>query len=221
MQQYTLKQSSTMQNKNNYSWSVKHKISVPCEQFKNLLLEKGVKFIEEYKPLKNRQFCIDVAFPDRKLGIEINGNQHYIYPSNKLAPYYQIRHDLIVDSGWTLLELHFSVVYDKVKIEEVIEKLLQQNNDLIEIDFSEYKPKQRSYPIVGEKIKHKANKQKTLIKNKELVDKLKVSSIDFTIFGWVQKASVLLQCTPQNINRLIKSIDSDFLKQCYARKAPR
>ena len=48
---------------------------------------------------------IDIAFPDIKLGIEINGNQHY-NSDGTLKDYYQERHNLIEEAGWKLLEVH-------------------------------------------------------------------------------------------------------------------
>ena len=63
-------------------------------------------FVEEYQPLKKRFFAIDISFPDKKLGIEVNGNQHY-NSDKTLKKYYQDRHDLIVESGWTLIEIPY------------------------------------------------------------------------------------------------------------------
>lgn len=28
-------------------------------------------------PLDDRSFSLDIAFPEKKIGIEVNGNQHY------------------------------------------------------------------------------------------------------------------------------------------------
>lgn len=69
------------------------------------MLKNNIIFIEEYKPLNDRLFSIDIAFPDKMIGIEINGNQHYDIEGN-LKPYYQNRHELIETAGWTLLEFH-------------------------------------------------------------------------------------------------------------------
>ena len=62
-------------------------------------------------------FSIDIAFPDIKFGIEVNGNQHY-NSDGTLKPYYKERHDLIEKSGWILLELHYSSCY----IDDILEK---------------------------------------------------------------------------------------------------
>lgn len=97
------------QNPDKCSWktSDKHR-SIPCEQLKEKLRALNIKFEEEYQPLlhKKRMFSIDISFPEQKIGIEINGYQHYDTNGN-LKPYYQNRHDLIVAEGWTLYEVPY------------------------------------------------------------------------------------------------------------------
>lgn len=56
---------------------VNMKVSKPCEYLKNILREMNIFFIEELMVLNDRYFRIDIALPEYKIGIEINGNQHY------------------------------------------------------------------------------------------------------------------------------------------------
>lgn len=70
--------------------------------------------------MNDRHYSIDIAFPDIKLGIEINGNQHYDRKGN-LLPYYQERHDLITQAGWKLIELHYSIAWKLDKIFDILE----------------------------------------------------------------------------------------------------
>jgi len=97
-------------------------LSIPCQIVKDHLMSKNVSFVEEFCPLEDRFFSIDIAFPEIKVGIEINGNQHY-KSNGKLLPYYQQRHDLIVDSGWMLFELPYTIAYDLSKIDAIVSKL--------------------------------------------------------------------------------------------------
>jgi uncharacterized protein YydD (DUF2326 family) len=91
-----------------------------------------------------------VAFPDKKIGIEINGNQHY-NSDKTLKTYYQNRHDLIVADGWKLYELHYSFVFSK-EIDNFI--LLLKNN----FDYKFYIKKSKiSYCNCGNK-KHNYGK---------------------------------------------------------------
>lgn len=112
-----------------------HFKSVPCEFFKTKLRESGIPFVEEYQPLQDRLFSLDIAFPDQKIGIEINGNQHYDAVGN-LKPYYQTRHDLIVGDGWKLLELHFSSVWNSNVLQSTI-KFITDNIDF-SVSYIEY-----------------------------------------------------------------------------------
>jgi len=107
--------------------------SVPCEHFKEELRSQGIPFVEEFVPLEDRAYSIDIAFPDKKIGIEINGNQHY-EKTGKLKPYYQERHDLIESVGWRLKEIHYSNVWNQDVVRSVI-AFVREN-----IDFVSYQP---------------------------------------------------------------------------------
>jgi len=99
------------ENPDKHPWKKNDKFkSVPCEFLKDKLKQNGFEFIPEYTPLQTRAFSIDIAFPEIKLGIEVNGNQHY-NKDGTLKTYYQNRHDLIQADGWKLLELHYSSIY--------------------------------------------------------------------------------------------------------------
>lgn len=107
-------------NPDKHPWKNNSKfISVPCEKFKDTLKELGYDFKEEWQPLSDRLFSIDIAFTEKKIGIEINGNQHY-NSDGTLKSYYQERHDLICSSGWKLIEIHYSQCFDKENIVKII-----------------------------------------------------------------------------------------------------
>lgn len=45
------------------------------ENFKQYLRSKNIDFVEEYCPYPNeRLFSLDIAWPDEKIAIEINGS---------------------------------------------------------------------------------------------------------------------------------------------------
>lgn len=107
-------------NPESHPWKKSTKFqSVPCENLKNLLRLNGFNFREEHSPLTNRHFSIDIAFPDQKVGIEVNGNQHYA--DGKLKPYYQNRHDLLTSQGWNILEVHYSKCFKKETMQVVVD----------------------------------------------------------------------------------------------------
>jgi very-short-patch-repair endonuclease len=91
-------------------------ISKPCEDFKQLLTNNEYEYTSEFQPLQTRYFSIDIVFPQYKVGIEINGNQHY-NRDGTLKTYYQNRHDLIVTDGWVLFELPYYEVYSQDSVD--------------------------------------------------------------------------------------------------------
>lgn len=98
-----------------HPWANKsHNYSAPCELLKSLFRDEGIDFIEEFQPLKEkgRFFAIDIYFPKLKLGIEINGTNHYD-KENNLAPYYLNRHNLICEEGILLLEIRYHKIYSE------------------------------------------------------------------------------------------------------------
>jgi len=112
-----------IENPENHIWNFSKNKSIPCEFLKEKLKIEGIEFQEEYKPLfPKRFFSIDIVFLDKKIGVEINGNQHY-NKNKTLKLYYQERHDLIEKEGWKLIELHYLDVY-KENIIEIIKEII-------------------------------------------------------------------------------------------------
>lgn len=91
-------------------------VSKPCEYVKNILNNKNISFVEEFEPIKDRGFSIDIAFPNDKIGIEINGNQHY-NRDGSLKEYYNNRHIIIEKEGWKLYEIPYMLVYNETFID--------------------------------------------------------------------------------------------------------
>jgi len=215
----SLKQSKSLREywKNNpdkHPWKKSSKFkSVPCDFLKQKLTANGIQFIEEWQPLENRNFSIDIAFPDIKLGIEVNGNQHYDSYS-KLKPYYQTRHNLIEQAGWTLIELHYVSCYDN----EILEKILINKE---QPDYTKYfleKKLRKIKPKVVKTKKSNNQKQKNLLKNKPLVEQIINSGINFSVFGWVQQVSKILNICPQKVSQWMKRNMLEFYEtKCFKR----
>lgn len=199
------------ENPDKHPWKNKNKqISGPCEYLKDILKSKNIEFIEEHSPLIERHFSIDIAFPDNKVGIEVNGNQHY-NSDKTLAPYYQIRNDLISAEGWTLYEIHYSKVFDMSFVEELLEKIKLKES--ISYDFYIKKDKSK---FIGPP---KANwHQLKHIDDQKILEKLKLSNINFMKLGWVEQASKIIGVTPQKTGCWIKRMDPEFYETCYKRK---
>ena len=97
--------------------------SVPCEKLKEFILSRNIKFLPEFTPLTDRAFAVDVAFPEKMICLEVNGNQHYD-ATGKLKPYYQEKHDLITLAGWKVIEMHYSLCFNIEYISSLLDTVL-------------------------------------------------------------------------------------------------
>jgi very-short-patch-repair endonuclease len=100
--------------------------SVPCERVKEWLRSKNLSFVcEQTVPETNRHFRLDIAFPQSKTAIEVNGTQHY-ERDGSLKPYYVERHSLLEQAGWTIIEMHYSLAFNIQKLEKFFGSILFQ-----------------------------------------------------------------------------------------------
>ena len=153
-------------NPDKHIWKKNDKfISKPCEYVKELLHKENISFVEEYQPLDDRMFSIDIAFPNDKIGIEINGNQHY-NNDGSLKDYYSTRHQLIENEGWKLYEIHYSLVY-KNDFKDLLYKIINKL-DVSVIYNNERKPnKNLICPICGNHKSYKADVCEKCYKNNQ------------------------------------------------------
>lgn len=183
--------------------------SEPCEHLKTILKEKGFDFIEEYTDTRwEHNYSLDIAFLEKKIAIEINGNQHY--NSNwELNEYYQKRHDYLTSNGWNVLEIHYTWCYVENKIKEICEAI-ENNNTIL---FEEAK-KLLEHKRLTKLEKEQKRKENHLQKEQEklnLINKRKEqilnSEVDLTKFGWVDKVSKITKLTRRQIARIVKLTD--------------
>jgi very-short-patch-repair endonuclease len=190
------------ENPEKHPWKKNNKfLSKPCETFKKHLRNNNVKFLEEYQPLDERFFSIDVAIPEIKLGFEINGEQHY-NRDKTLKKYYQERHDAIIKQGWKLYELHYSIVYDEEKVKEIIHSIKKNYNlDGIKIDFQLRKTKkEKKLEERAKHLKEKKNKSEEITSYR--VNYILNAKRDY--WGWVRDVSNDLGISHTHVRRLIK-----------------
>lgn len=115
------------ENPDKHPWKRNDKfISQPCEKLKSFLKEQGFDFEEEYTDNTwNHQYSIDIAFVNKKIAIEVNGNQHY-QKDGRLASYYQSRHEFLESQGWKVIELHYNEAYHFDDIINMISLLFKE-----------------------------------------------------------------------------------------------
>lgn len=203
-----------LNNPEEHPWKKSDKfVSPPCEFFKSYLDSKNIKYLEEYRPLTDRFFSIDIAFPDLKIGIEINGEQHY-NRDGSLTEYYQNRHEKITSVGRELFEIHYRHAFYP---EDVMSKIeIGEQPDYTE--YFEEKRKQKKKVLtkkeIGDKVREETDK-----KNIPLIPIVKNSNIDFSKYGWTSKVAKLLSIKPQKVNKWMKRYMNEFYEEkCFKRK---
>lgn len=195
----------------NHVWKRNSKFkSEPCEHLKKELREKGVFFVEEFEPMSDRYFSIDIAFPSLLIGIEINGNQHY-NRDGTLKTYYQNRHDILERLGWKIYEIPYYMCYKIDNFDDIL------SMDVYNIEYvKEYlsKRNKRNLRLMNEKKNREENKNKSdEIERKFIENRIKIvneSNIDFDKFGWISKISKLFCVSASQTSRWIRKYMPDF-----------
>ena len=194
------------ENPYSHPWRSKNKFSsVPCEKLKKFLKEENIDFVEEYQPLEDRFFSIDIAIPEVMFGIEVNGEQHY-NRDKTLKKYYQQRHNIIKSKGWTIYEIHYSNVYDDIFLSKLVDRIRNNSFDNFTIDFELRKNKSE---------RNKEKRRKYLKDKEEKARKLLESRLDYIRnadkqWGWISKAAKELDISHTHIRRLINKYLSDI-----------
>lgn len=199
-----------------HNWKYSSKfISKPCEYVKHFLKEQNISFVEEYKALENYNYSIDIAFPDLKVGIEINGDQHY-NRDGSLAEYYQIRHNRLEEAGWKIFEILHTKCYTLKTFEEIL-ALDIYDKDYVGKYFSikEQRLIKKQAQLAKKQLKEQ-QKQELVTKRINLILN---SNIDFTKFGWSGKVAALIGILPQKVHGWMKKNMPEFLDGCFIRKA--
>ena len=125
------------ENPDKHPWKKNDKFkSIPCENLKKVLSKLNIEFISEYTASDDRHFSIDVFLPLYKIGIEVNGSQHYDKTGN-LLPYYFDRHNFLVSIGIKMYEFHYSLFFNEYKIEKLIKSILN-DKPIFDFDYQDY-----------------------------------------------------------------------------------
>lgn len=207
------------ENPDKHPWKLSTKFkSAPCEYLKDKLRQNKVSFVDEYTPISDRAFSIDIAFPDEKIGIEINGNQHY-NRDGSLTNYHQERHDIIQEAGWALIEIHYADVYS-LNVTDLL------NFDYMSKDYTAL-VKQRVIAKEKNKNKKKYNSfkeynddrlKKSSLKAKPMIDIILNSNVDVTIPGWNKKLALILNVRTDKVKHFIKQHIPELYEKCYLGK---
>lgn len=202
-------------NSDKHPWKRSSKFeSEPCQKLKDELRMRSIEFLEEFTPLQERFFSIDIAIPALKLGIEVNGEQHY-NRDGSLKTYYRERHELIEKDGWKLYEIHYSHCYDSSKIEQIVTSLIEKH-DLSRVDLTfEIKEKDKRETRKFQTRQAYADSQK--LSQEPLQQwKLAIDSVDTTKFGFIGKIAKKMNCSHTHVRRVLNKYFPDI--QSFMRK---
>ena len=206
------------ENKDKHVWKRHTKfISTPCENVKKFLIENKISFVSEYSPFDDFHYAIDIAFPNKKIGIEINGNQHY-NKNGELTEYYQKRHDLFIERGWNLIEIHYSLCFNTSN--KFFNDLL--NLDIHSDDYSELikeifltkefnKSKKQEQILKLKKEKYKKENDENNKRRNILINAINKVNRDYKKIGWNSKLYKYLEENNNLFNKHILTI----LKKYY------
>jgi very-short-patch-repair endonuclease/ribosomal protein L37AE/L43A len=203
-------------NPDKHPWKRKEKFkSVPCEHLKEIL-RNDFSFVEEYTDRRWKyNYSIDIAFLDKKVAIEINGNQHYNEDGN-LKEYYQKRHEYLSSLGWIVNEIHYANCYKNDEIEKIKtaineSKLISNEEHLLLF--------QNKRKTLLERQKEKDEKRRLVSEmwnNKK--EMILSSGIDLMKFGWVKKVAEKIGLTVREVEGTIKHFERDFEGKFFRRK---
>lgn len=186
--------------------------SICCENFKDYLRHNNIDFVEEYSPYTERLYSLDIAFPDEKIGIEINGSQHYDSDGN-LNQYTLEKQKFFEDRGWKIIQIYYRWCYGVLnkneKITSILDLPIHNKQYVKEI----YKRKTKTQIIKEQSI---INKQNNIEKQKQIIyNMLYNSNIDFTKSGWSTKCYNYLkernELFSKHIFQVIKKYFPEFL----------
>lgn len=192
-----------------------------CENFKQMLRNKNISFIEEYTPfIPNRLYSLDIAFPNEKIGIEINGSQHYT-TNGELNDKTLEKQKYFEEHGWKIFQIYYKQCYN-INIEDFSDILsldiydksyIQEDFDVRRKNKVKKELERKKYLEQREKEKlQKEEIQYSIIKN--LIEN---SGIDFSKSGWSRKAQEYIKkYNPEwnsGVFRIIRRYCPEFLKQ--------
>lgn len=215
-QQLSIKRKEYLRNNpDKHVWKYNNKFkSKPCEFVKSLLQKQGISFVEELTPLTDYNYSIDIAWPDQKIGIEVNGNQHY-NNDGSLKDYYQNRHNIFVKNGWTIYEIHYTKCYSLTTFNDILKLDIYDKHyvkEQFDIKMQKKSKVNAELMLKKQKKEDKYQKEYTIIKN--LIEN---SNIDFSKSNWSTLATEYLknrnELWNKGIFRCIRKYFPDFLKQ--------
>ncbi len=202
-----------------YKLNHKHKETFPEKYFRNVL--KG--FVYQFR-VSGTLYEIDFANPENKIGIEIDGEQHYVDPS--IVNHDIKRTEVLNNLGWRLIRIRWSE-YKSLPLEDrkdIISMIMENSFDvegkiIHYLDIKKMKV-EKSRKIQDDKNKGDSERREYLRAERKII--IMESGIDFAEFGWATKVSKIIGTCPQIASRFIRTHMKEFyMEKCHIRKIPK
>jgi len=152
-------------------------------------------------------YSIDFAWPHKKIGIEIDGEQHQRFEYRERD---KRKDKFLNENGWKLLRIKWNDFYHQTKEYIKQAKIFVDESKIIEVE--------KLFLTNYEEIIYNRRK----IKKERIDEKISLivnSNINFLKFGWVNEVAKLLNMKTQHINKWMKRHMLDFYnKKCFKRK---
>lgn len=179
-------------------------------------IEKRKSYAEQYfddcfpeaeKNYHVNRFFLDLAWPDRKVYLEIDGEQHYTEEGLKRD---KERDTILENEGWTLIS--------RVRWSEFQKLSQEEKNDFIyQVGALVVAHKPHKLDIGSGSIPSPDRLSEVQKKKKERWDIIQQSNIDFSKFGWVKEVSKLFGISENKAGVYIARNFPEFYKNCYKR----
>jgi very-short-patch-repair endonuclease len=159
-------------------------------------------------------YSIDFAFINEKVAVELDGKCHFINGTERIEKDIK-KDDFLISLGWKIFRIRYDQIADDSKIDELFSFI---GNPLIKKNFDSllYRTQINKKTKSEKRKENKLTYEKT---QKEFIDKIINSDIDFSKLGWVNKVSDILQILPQKVNKWMKRFMWDFYySKCFKRK---
>ena len=218
-----------------HNWKNKNKFdSKYCNYVKEFLTNNNITFIDEYNDIScDHHYRIDIAIISKKIGIEINGNQHY-NRDGTLSEYYQFRHDYLVNKGWNIIEIIYTKTTNIAVLNDIL-NIIITSKDISSEEYTNLITNNRKRINTIKYIENEKRKQELIKHNKirkdgiyasnvisenELLDRKQQilnSGIDLNKFGWISKVEKITGLTRRQIYTTVNN--TDLINIVFRRKS--
>jgi very-short-patch-repair endonuclease len=158
-------------------------------------------------------YFIDFAFLNIRIAVEIDGKQHFRNKKNQDRD--TKKQKVLMDKGWKVYRIRFDALNENTVKEFlcIISNPTVYRTKILEPKLFKF----YSYKKIKSDERSKKIKEAFYKKEKNNIDKVRNSNIDFSKFGWVTQISKIIDKQPQRINRWMKRYCPEILDKAFKR----